>query len=109
MDIPQDIREECEKYGTVTNVVIYDREADGVVTVRFADAEAAQACVRATNGRNFGGQVVQAYISQGKERFKKSDHKGPKTEEEEREEDERLEKYGDWLEKGGDNDPANES
>lgn len=45
LDIKEDIREECEKLGEITNVVLYDQEPDGVVTVRFKDPQAAQACV----------------------------------------------------------------
>lgn len=46
MDLKEDIREECEKLGEVTNVVLYDKEEDGVVTVRFKEAEGAQACIK---------------------------------------------------------------
>lgn len=46
LDIKEDIREECAKIGEVTNVVLFDREEDGVASVRFADAESAAECVR---------------------------------------------------------------
>lgn len=46
LEIKEDIREECEKLGEVTNVVLFDKEPSGVASVRFANAEAAQACVR---------------------------------------------------------------
>lgn len=46
LDIKEDIRDECAKLGPVTNVVLFDKEADGVVTIRFGNAEAAEACVR---------------------------------------------------------------
>lgn len=46
LDIKEDIREECAKLGTVTNVVLYDKEPDGVVSVRFADTDVAVACVK---------------------------------------------------------------
>ena len=72
LDIKEDIREECSKLGQVTNVVLFDMEEDGVASVRFANAEAARACVGVMDGRNFGGQKVMAYISDGKEQFKKS-------------------------------------
>jgi HIV Tat-specific factor 1 len=72
LDIKEDIREECSKLGEVTNVVLFDLEADGVATVRFSNAETAKACVRLMNGRSFAGQEVIAYISDGKEQFKKS-------------------------------------
>lgn len=46
LDIKEDIREECTKIGEVTNVVLYDKEPEGVVSVKFADPEAAQQCVK---------------------------------------------------------------
>lgn len=45
LDLKEDIREECEKLGDVTNVVLYDKEEDGIVSIRFANAESAKACV----------------------------------------------------------------
>lgn len=72
LDIKEDIREECEKLGAVTNVVLYDEEPDGVVSVKFRKPESALACVQLMNGRSFDGRVVQATISTGSEKFKKS-------------------------------------
>lgn len=46
LDIKEDIREECSKLGDVTNVVLFDREEEGVASVRFTTPEAARACVR---------------------------------------------------------------
>ena len=46
LDIKEDIREECAKIGDVTNVVLYDKEPDGVASVRFSNPEAARACVQ---------------------------------------------------------------
>lgn len=51
------------------------------------------------DGRFFAGQKVEAYIFDGIEKFKKSSTK--KTVEEQEAEDERLEKFGSWLEEGG--------
>ncbi|TGO65312.1 hypothetical protein BCON_0003g01080 [Botryotinia convoluta] len=75
LDIKEDIRDECGKLGEVTNVVLYDLEKDGVASVRFANAESAKACVKLMNGRKFDGQEVEAYITDGKEHFKKSKKK----------------------------------
>jgi len=72
LDIKEDIREECSKLGEVTNVVLFDLEPDGIASVRFTNVEAARACVDLMNGRSFAGQKVVAYVSDGKEQFKKS-------------------------------------
>lgn len=95
LDIKDDVREECEKFGDVTNTTLYDKEEEGIITVRFSNAVSAQACIRALDGRVFGGQKVEASTADGSERFKKS-KKGA-------DEDDaaRLEKFGSSLEGGG--------
>jgi HIV Tat-specific factor 1 len=72
LDIKEDIRDECVKLGEVTNVVLYDLEEDGVVSVKFRNADAAAACVRVMGGRAFDGRVVTAELASGRERFQKS-------------------------------------
>lgn len=73
LEIKEDIRDECAKLGTVTSVVLYDEEVDGIVSVRFKDIESAAACIKLMHGRSFDGRVVEATIKSGKEKFKKSD------------------------------------
>ncbi|KAF2761892.1 nuclear mRNA splicing factor-associated protein [Pseudovirgaria hyperparasitica] len=97
LDIKEEIREDCANYGTVTNVVLFDKEPAGVVTVRFGTAEAARACVAKCDGRSFAGRFVEAYIADGSERFRKTSNHA-RTDEDEAEEEARLEKFGDWLE-----------
>lgn len=46
LDIKEDIRDECSKLGEVTNVVLFDKEQEGVASVRFSTPEAAIACVK---------------------------------------------------------------
>lgn len=53
LDIKEDIRDECSKLGEITNVVLYDKEPDGVVTVRFSDPEAAKQCVKVSDAALF--------------------------------------------------------
>ncbi|KAG6002624.1 hypothetical protein E4U21_002930 [Claviceps maximensis] len=72
LDIKEDIRDECVKLGTVTSVVLYDEEPDGIVSVRFKDAESALACIQLMHGRSFDGRVVEAFLKTGREKFKKS-------------------------------------
>ena len=83
LEIKEDIRDECSKTGDVTNVVLFDRERDGVASVRYGNAEAAEACVRVMHGRHFDGRTVEAYIADGSEKFKKSSAKKAEEEEEE--------------------------
>ncbi|EEH17922.2 hypothetical protein PABG_00485 [Paracoccidioides brasiliensis Pb03] len=110
LDIKEDIRQECSKLGDVTNVVLYDREEEGVASVRFSDAESANTCVQKMDGRFFSGTRVVAYIADGSERFRKSSAKNPaalaavdaeEAEDASEEEAERLDKFGSWLESEG--------
>ncbi|KAL8803481.1 MAG: hypothetical protein Q9182_003178 [Xanthomendoza sp. 2 TL-2023] len=107
LEIKEDIREECAKIANVTNVVLFDKEPNGVASVRFSDAEGAKACVRVMDNRFFAGTRVEAYISDGSEKFKKSTGKKLQLDEEEGEEEDgneegrRLDQFGTWLEAGG--------
>ena len=87
LEIKEDIREECAKLGDVTNVVLYDKEASGIVSVKFRKAEAAEACVRLMDGRAFDGRTVEATIATGKEKYKKSSKKDGDDQEDEEDED----------------------
>ncbi|KAL1961955.1 hypothetical protein VTN77DRAFT_736 [Rasamsonia byssochlamydoides] len=102
LDIKEDIRDECSKLGDVTNVVLFDKEPEGVVTVKFSDPEAARQCVRVMNGRFFAGTQVEAYIADGTERFKKTNDKRAALQDAaeggDDEEARRLEEFGSWLE-----------
>ncbi len=72
LDIKEDIRDECAKLGEVTNVILFDEEESGVVSVKFRKAEAAEACVQLMGGRAFDGRTVEASIATGREKYKKS-------------------------------------
>jgi HIV Tat-specific factor 1 len=70
-DLLEDVKDQCVESGEVLDLFLFDLEPDGVITVRFAEVEAALDCVRRLNGRKFDGRTVEAFISKG-ERFKKS-------------------------------------
>ncbi|KAI9329586.1 hypothetical protein DFJ73DRAFT_860497 [Zopfochytrium polystomum] len=94
LDLKQDVRDECEKFGEVTNVILYDHSDDGVMTVRFKEQEAAERCVERNDGRFFAGRKIAAYLYDGKEKFKET-----KTQADiEAEEAKRLAAYEAWLE-----------
>ncbi|KAH7888830.1 hypothetical protein F5I97DRAFT_1828148 [Phlebopus sp. FC_14] len=119
LDLKEDVRDECSSLGEVTNVVLYDvrilmqfsalcslfgyqREPDGVMTVKFRDPLSAQACVVKMNGRFFGGRRVEATLYSGKQRFKRSgagdDLEGDTDEAEKK----RLDDFASWLMTEGD-------
>lgn len=79
------MRDEAETFGEVTNVTLFDREQDGIMTVRFKEFESAEKFKDAIHGRHFGGRKLEVELAEDKPRFKKS-AKGeePDSDEEER-------------------------
>jgi HIV Tat-specific factor 1 len=79
------MREEAETFGDVTNVTLFDKEEDGIITVRFKEFEAAEKFKDAIHGRHFGGRKLEVTLAEDKPRFRKS-AKGeePDSDEEER-------------------------
>lgn len=92
MDIKEDIYGGCGAIGTVRNVTLYDLEPEGVVVVKFERAADAAECVKKMDGRFFGGQKLKAYIDYEGSKWRRSKEGG------EEEEEERLERFGEWLE-----------
>ncbi|CAO2650447.1 Nn.00g017390.m01.CDS01 [Neocucurbitaria sp. VM-36] len=88
LEIKEDMRTEAEKHGDVTNVTLFDKEEDGIVTVRFREFESAEAFRDAVDGRDYARRKLEATIGETKPRFKKS----ARGEEPDSEEEERLEK-----------------
>ncbi|KAF2034934.1 hypothetical protein EK21DRAFT_55400 [Setomelanomma holmii] len=87
LEIKEDIREVAEEFGDVTNVTLFDKEADGTITVRFREFESAENFRDRNNGRHFAGRKLQVTIAEDKPKFKKS-ARG----EEDSSDEERLEK-----------------
>ncbi|KAI9359038.1 hypothetical protein BD770DRAFT_320151 [Pilaira anomala] len=97
LELKEDVREECEKLGEVTNVILYDKSPGGIISVRYKETESADACVLLMNKRFFGGRQISAEIFDGKTKYLKSGG----GEEDEEAEKLRLERYAKWLEEGG--------
>ncbi|ETI46171.1 hypothetical protein F443_09412 [Phytophthora nicotianae P1569] len=60
-DLEEDMRAECSKHGAVEHIQIV---ADGSVVVRFAELNAAIACLKVMNGRWFAGRKIEARFDQ---------------------------------------------
>ncbi|KAI0675135.1 hypothetical protein C8Q78DRAFT_966068 [Trametes maxima] len=95
LDLKEDVRDECSSLGEVTNVVLYDEEPEGVMTVKFKDPLSAQACVLKMNGRFFAGRRIEASLYAGRQRFKRSggDVLGDADDNEKK----RLDDFAKWL------------
>ncbi|KAL7416426.1 hypothetical protein BDY24DRAFT_379710 [Mrakia frigida] len=100
IDLKEEVREEAEGLGEVTSTTIFDKEEEGIMTVKFKDPLAARACVLKFNGRFFAQRQISASLFEGRVRFKRSGAGAAlDEEEEEREEKARLEKFREYLEK----------
>jgi HIV Tat-specific factor 1 len=76
LDIKDDMREEAELFGEVTNVTLYDKEPQGIITIRFKEFESAEKCRDAWN----------VTIAEDRVKFKKS----ARNEEQDSSDEERL-------------------
>lgn len=88
----EDLRSECEKFGEVKKVILFDRHPDGVASIAFKEAEQADACIKSFNGRFFGGRQLSALAWDGTTDFQ--------VEETAREREERLKGWSSFLEHG---------
>ena len=68
-ELEKDMRVECGKYGDVKKVKVYERNAEGVVSVTFAEAEEADVCRDALNGRWFACRQLRAETWDGKTKY----------------------------------------
>ncbi|KIL66177.1 hypothetical protein M378DRAFT_10191 [Amanita muscaria Koide BX008] len=100
LDLKEDVREECSTLGEVTNVVLYDQEPEGIMTVKFRDHVSALACVMKMNGRYFDGRRVEASLYFGRQRFKRGAEELDSISDEA--EKKRLDDFAQWLMAEGD-------
>ncbi|KAJ4991339.1 Splicing factor U2AF-associated protein 2 [Stagonosporopsis vannaccii] len=85
LDIKEEMREEGEKFGEVTNVTLYDKEEDGIIAVRFKEFDSAEKFKNANNGRMFAKRKLEVTLAEDKPKFKKSARgEEPDSDEEER-------------------------
>jgi HIV Tat-specific factor 1 len=72
LEIKEDMREAAEQYGDITNCTLYDKEPEGIVTVRFREFEPAENFVAAFQGRRYNHRNLQLSLAEDKPKFKKS-------------------------------------
>ncbi|XP_056397323.1 HIV Tat-specific factor 1 [Hyla sarda] len=100
-EIREDLRSECEKFGQVKKILIYDRHPDGVASVSFKEAEEGDACILALNGRWFGGRQLDVQTWDGVTDYQ--------VEETSREREERLQGWENFLQVDQKTKPADVS
>lgn len=97
IDLKEDVREECSSLGEVTNIVLYDKEPEGVMTIKYKEPLSAQACVVKMNGRYFAGRRIEASLFAGKQRFRRSGVDDDWQSDGEEAEKKRLDDFANWL------------
>ncbi|XP_071955260.1 17S U2 SnRNP complex component HTATSF1-like [Antedon mediterranea] len=90
-EIKDDLTMECNKFGEVKKVMIFDQHAEGVASVKFSTAEAADICILGLNGRWFAQRQLVATQWDGTTDYK--------IEETETEREARLQKWEEFLQK----------
>lgn len=86
----EDLRTECEKFGEVKKVILFDRHPDGVASIAFKEPEQADACIASFDSRWFGGRQLSAQLWDGTTDYQ--------VEETSREREERLKGWSTFLE-----------
>jgi len=89
-ELKEEVVRECEKFGGVKNIKVFERNPMGVVAVKFLLHPAALRCIDKMNGRFFGGKKLEAFFYDG---F--TDYEVKETEEQK---EQRVEEWNKWLE-----------
>lgn len=97
-ELEADIASECEKCGTLEKLTFFSTNPRGIAVVKFATSYAAQECIRLMNGRFFGGSKLKSYFWDGVANYSVTAASEAAEEEQERQEESRLDEFGDWLE-----------
>jgi HIV Tat-specific factor 1 len=72
LEIKDDMRSAAEKFGEVTKVVLFDKEEQGVLSVRFKEFEEAEAFVKAFDGKGYNHQKLELSLAEDRPKFRKS-------------------------------------
>ncbi|KAL7492975.1 hypothetical protein ACHAWT_002122 [Skeletonema menzelii] len=92
--LEREVHTECEKIGSVEKITIFSKHPAGVVIVKFVKPNDASDAVKSFNGMVRGdGRKVEASFWDGITDYTIAD-----AENEEKEAEKRLDKFGDWLE-----------
>lgn len=86
------MKEECEtKLGPVKKIIVHEFNPQGVVQIKFQEAKPAEECIKLMNGRFFGGRELECFYWDGKTNYRV-------TRETLKQQEKRLDSFGEWLE-----------
>ncbi|VDK75970.1 unnamed protein product [Litomosoides sigmodontis] len=69
LDLEEEVRKVCERFGTVKKVVIHDNNPEGVICVTFQNVEHSDTAVRSLNGRVVDGRQISVALWDGKTKY----------------------------------------
>lgn len=95
-ELEETIHERCSQYGNVEKITIFSKNPQGVVIVKFTQPTAASEAAAYYNGekapKKFGGREMEAVYWDGVTDYTVKDFV-----KEEKETEQRLDEFGDWL------------
>ncbi|VDN02126.1 unnamed protein product [Thelazia callipaeda] len=69
LDLEEEIRKVCERFGTVKKIVVHDNNPEGVICVTFQNVEYSDSAVRSLNGRVVDGRAISVALWDGKTKY----------------------------------------
>jgi HIV Tat-specific factor 1 len=97
-ELEKDVATEIGKIGEIEKLTVFTKNPKGVIVVKLTTSFAAQECIRLMNGRFFGGKKIKCYFWDGATNYSVVSSSVAENDEEDKEEEERLNEFGDWLE-----------
>ncbi len=96
-ELEQDVAGECGKFGVIEKITIFSKNPRGIIVIKYSTAFAAQECIKVMNGRFFGAVKIKSYFWDGVTNYSIVPIRKDQEEKEEKEEEARLEGFGQWL------------
>ncbi|EFO19675.1 HIV TAT specific factor 1 [Loa loa] len=69
LDLEEEVKKVCERFGTVKKVTIHDNNPEGVICVTFQNVEHSDIAVRALNDRVVDGRQISVTLWDGKTKY----------------------------------------
>lgn len=69
LDLEEEIRKVCERFGKVKKIHVYDNNPEGVISVAFENVEHSDSAVKSLNGRVVNGRVISVSLWDGKTKY----------------------------------------
>lgn len=93
-ELKEDLQTECETFGEVEKIKVFERHPEGIAILMFEQVMPAKKCLQKMDGRWFGGRQLSCDFYDGW-----TDYAAEELPEDKSEEQKRIDEFGDWLEK----------